>query len=137
MILEINDLVTVSELQEKFAAHYPYLKLELYKPSPITNGEVSVIDPVRSYKELGSFKKIWQPGSLEIMPWFTVQRLEDEFKSKFGLDVRIFKKVAGTWQLSSADCFCTIKQQSDSALQQAPLSRPVTKKKQVLEYDCL
>ena len=46
---------------------------------------------------IGEIKNNDNEGDLDIKSWYTVKQVEKDFKEKFGLNVKIFRKVNGHW----------------------------------------
>jgi hypothetical protein len=73
---------------------------------------------------------------LEILSWYTVARLEKEFREQFGLPIQVFRKEQGKWiQTSSTDNY-TLRQQSEIA-QQAPVPFSMKVRERRREYEYL
>ena len=54
-------------------------------------------------------------GNLEIKSWYTVQKVEEDFREKFGMNVQIFRKENGEWiQTCNTDKFSLHTQQEMS-----------------------
>lgn len=100
MILYINDNKTVADLQEKFSACFPNLKIQFYG-KPHYWHEVSA-DPdfIPPHKTLGAIRKNHEPGVLNIKSWYAAGKVERAFE-KFGLHVQVFRKTKYGWMQTS------------------------------------
>ena len=115
MIIHIHDNVLVSDLQERFSKCFPSLKIEFYtKPhsSAKPSNEKYRIDP---QNRVGNVRHNSNEGNLEIKSWYTVQKVEEDFREKFGMNVQIFRKENGEWiQTCNTDKFSLHTQQEMS-----------------------
>jgi hypothetical protein len=135
MLLHIDDTMLVSDVQEDFSDSYPFLKIEFYSEPHHYKQASSEIHRLHPSETIGAIRKIHNPGNLEILSWYTTGRIERDFKEKFGLNVQVFRKEAGTWmQTRSSDTY-TLAEQMERA-QKAALLAP-KKKQRVVEYENL
>ena len=115
MIIHIHDNLLISDLQERFSKCFPSLKIEFYtKPhSPkCRSNEEFLINPEN---RVGNIRVNQNEGNLEIKSWYTVSRVEKDFRDKFGLNVQIFRKENGEWiQTCKTDKFSLHTQQEMS-----------------------
>ena len=97
MMLHIDDHLTVSEVQDRFEECFPGLKIEFYStphhPGMTTDDKYLILPECR----IGDIRKIHNRGELVIMSWYPVERVEREFRKKFGLNVQIFRAVKDAW----------------------------------------
>ena len=110
MHLNINDSISLKEIQKVFSAFYPFLKIEFYNKRHNTyaaSHELNLIDPDIL---LGKLNVTHVAGTLNILPSSRVSEVEKEFQRRFGLSVQIFRKEKDIWeQTTDMDDF-TIKE---------------------------
>jgi len=110
MHIEINDNTTLREIQEVFAAFYPYLKIEFYSKRHKKyeeSDEASQIDPNIL---IGDIKATHISGVLEIRPLYKVADVEKEFQQRFGLSVQVLKKEKSKWEQTTGMDSFTLKE---------------------------
>ena len=98
MYLELNDNITLREIQETFSNYYPYLKIEFYskrheKYEP--SDENREIEPNILISDI---KAAHVSGVLQILPLFRVWEVEQEFQERFGLSIQILRKEKDHWE---------------------------------------
>lgn len=105
--MEINIIgtSTLSQIQEAFKAHYPYLKLAFFKTtegaSPIFNKSHLITDQTLTLQSLG---KASAHGSFSINGHLKVSTLEQHFMEQFGIPVQVFRKSGSAWlQTNTSD----------------------------------
>lgn len=95
MVIHLSSDKTVAEIQKEFNALFPFLKIGFFSKShkPFEgNFKKSILAPETKLKFLKK-EKI----KVKIEPGMTVNELEQLFKSKFGLNVQIFRKSGRSW----------------------------------------
>ena len=111
MVLQIHDNLLVSDLQQRFSKYFQYLKIEFYSnPHRSYEGseEKYIISPG---KRIGEIREIHLEGGLEIKSFYTVDRVERDFKEKFDLNVQVFRNENGGWiQTSKTDKYTLLQQ---------------------------
>lgn len=114
MIIEINDMKTVGDIQDKFNEFFPFLKIEFYgeahhwyEGSPQKNGF-----PYGT--SIGKIRKQHEHGELEIHSWYKTGDLEQAFRKKFGLNVQVFRLQGNTWIQTINTDKLTLKEQNES-----------------------
>jgi hypothetical protein len=113
MKIQVNQFMTIAELQRDFNAVYPCLKLvfftkahKAYKDSP---AKFLIQD---TNVALGSLENKPHSGVLyleEDMPTWQVERL---FEAEYGLHVQIFRKSGNTWLETSVSDDLTLEEQN-------------------------
>ena len=116
MYLQINDRMTVEEVQDRFNECFPFLRLEFYsKPHDAFEGS----DKKYQYNDkerIGSIRKKHTDGVLEIKSWDTTAKVEKGIKEMFGLNTQIFRYDAvGCWIQTTLSDELTLKQLSQFA----------------------
>ncbi len=97
MLINIDDSLSLSQIQEKFSQRYPYLKIEFFsQPHDIHRGsrKEHMINKDALIKDC---RKKHNHGNLEIHPYNSVAHLEKNFEDIFGLYVQVFRKSGMVW----------------------------------------
>lgn len=113
MIIDINDRVTIREIQKKFSSKYPYLEIQFFyhlpgKDNLLSKNELAPVD-----KTIGDIKKTHVSGLLEIRSSSTIADVESEMLMRFGLFVQILRKSNAHWILPDGADQLTLKEQND------------------------
>jgi hypothetical protein len=134
MIVHIHDNLSIADLQERFSKCFPSLKIEFYsKPHSIKKPpkENWLISPE---KRVANVRHNHNEGELEIKSWYTVRRIENDFREKFGLNAQIFRNENGEWiQTNKTDKFSLHAQQE--MVRHATSSIYPKHQEQLREYD--
>jgi hypothetical protein len=97
MKLSITKASKIRDLQEKFTAVYPFLKIEFYK-HPHEKNQLSVrkdrISPQKVISKIGRYSKADQ---IDIDGNRTVAELEHEFYEKFGIAMQVSRRTRNVW----------------------------------------
>lgn len=134
MLLHIHDNKLVADVQEDFSDSYPFLKIEFYEKPDFYKSTSPAIHRISPEERLGTVRNTHEAGHLEILSWYTTGRVERAFKEKFGLNVQVFRKEAGTWIQSGSTDSYTLAEQTARAQQAVVFPK---KKQQVTEYEYL
>lgn len=95
-IIITNDL-TIEQIQDKFNAHFPFLKIEFFKTSH-EEGEGSPKDNIiQGNHIIGDIRSNNSSGELSIHGNQKVSTLEEAFKEDYGLNVQVFRKSGKVW----------------------------------------
>lgn len=106
MHIEINDRITLREIQQTFADFYPYLQLNFYRKPHKAYDASDEKDLVNAGSTVGELKKTHVSGFIEIVPLQTVAEVEKEFLDRFGLSVQVLRKEKEKWvQTTGLDDF--------------------------------
>jgi hypothetical protein len=136
MLLHIDDTWTVSDVQGAFSRCFPGLRIVFSKKAPFYKEIAPNGTTIEGNQRIGAIRKTHGAGYLEILSWYTVARLEKEFREQFGLPIQVFRKEQGKWiQTSSTDNY-TLRQQSEIA-QQAPVPFSMKVRERRREYEYL
>lgn len=112
MFLQIDDSMTVEEVQDRFSECFPSLKLAFYskghKKFQASDNRYLLKEKMR----IGAIRKSHYNGVLEIKSWYTTARVEEDLKTFFGLQAQIFRwdEKVGWIQTTLSDNF-TLQQQ--------------------------
>ena len=110
MHIEINDSISLREIQEVFSDFYPYLKIEFYSKRHKkyeASSEASQIDP---NVLIGDIKATHVSGVLEILPFYKISEVEREFQQRFGLSAQILRKENRGWEQTTGMDDLTLKE---------------------------
>ena len=110
MMLDINGDKTIREVQQRFNAQYPFLKLEFYKvqdSSPAIAGRKR-LDHSARLKAAGLKKA----GRFAIKEEMTVGELENAFE-QFGLQVQVSRKSGILWLETTMTDRWTLRKQNE------------------------
>ena len=105
MEINVNSSSTLSQIQEAFKAHYPYLKLAFFK---ITEGGPQEFNKAHLLTDqsatLESLGNASAQGAISINGHLKVSTLEQHFMEQFGIPVQVFRKSGSAWlQTSTSD----------------------------------
>jgi hypothetical protein len=134
MILHIDDSQTVADLQDKFADCFPGLKIEFYKMWHHHKEAAQEGRRIDGSQLLGAVRKNHEPGNFEVMSWYTTERLQREFRDRFGLYVQVFRNENGQWKQITRTSNYTLIEQMDISLH-APVSAFPGYRKKHREYE--
>lgn len=97
MKLSITKVSKIKDLQEKFTAVYPFLKIEFYT-QPHEKNQLSVqkdkISPQKVISKIGRYSKADQ---VNIDGNRTVAEVEHEFYEKFGIAMQVSRRTRNVW----------------------------------------
>ena len=121
MFLQIDDTMTIGEVQDRFAECFPLLKIEFYAKAHKTFEASDGRDVYPSAARLSDIRKNHYAGVLEIKSWYTVAKVEKQLKDIFGLNAQIFRSSPdGKWVQTSLSDHLTLQEESELALRVAP-----------------
>lgn len=128
MHIEINDTTTFRDIQDVFAAHYPWLRLAFFRqehPPMSGSPEQEALAPG---DRVSDYKATHVSGLLNISPLEFVSQLEKELQQRFGLPAQVLYKEKNAWvQTTGTDTF-TLKELNE-------LSRNASDGYVVTDYD--
>ena len=117
MKLKIEDHQMISELQEKFHAHFPYLKLYFFKSAGPNNVGIPKSQLIIDDAPISKLRKSHSSGSIEIGGDTQVGDLEKTFAENFDLNVQVFFKSKDVWLETTTDDDLTLKALNEKAHQ--------------------
>ncbi len=100
----INSNKRLREIQQEFAAAFPYLRIQFYA-SPHSVGEGSSIkEQISDEHPLHEVQRKVGKGNFTIDANMTVGDFEKRFSEQFGISVQVFRKSGSMWmQTTSTD----------------------------------
>jgi hypothetical protein len=113
MELHISGEKTIREIQSEFHAIYPFLKLEFFRSSHKTGKPSPKSDVVSAGSAIGVLMNGNRAANIEVNASKTVALLEQEFHSKFGLNVQVFRKSQSLWIETSLTDHWTLGRQNE------------------------
>ncbi len=111
VVLQVRRNKTVNDIQSEFSAAYPFLKIDMYKPSgrgQFEGGRLKL-----GYSTLLGAAGILEEGELLIFDSMPVGQLEKAFLEKFGVLVQVSRKSGSVWLETTMTDRWTLKQQND------------------------
>ena len=124
MLIHIHDNLTLADLQERFTKCFPNLKIEFYS-EPHHYKELTAENFMyRSNEVIGTIKKDFNQGELEIKSWDKAFHVEKSFKNNFGLNVQIFRNANGKWLQTSETDNYTLSELNEMSQKSKPESAP-------------
>ncbi|MDF2438996.1 MAG: hypothetical protein K0Q95_3372 [Bacteroidota bacterium] len=113
MEITIHDSYTLKEIQEEFANHFPFLKLEFFEFGP---GEKKIFSKenliTATDKTIGETRHVHTAGHLRINGQQKVVTLENHFRDSFGMYVQVFRKSGNTWLQTTNTDHWTLSEQN-------------------------
>lgn len=112
MELHIDDNMKISEVQDQFTSHFPYLKIEFYR-SEHQEGEGSVDrEKLDTNLSIGEARSKHNEGDLSIHGNQKVSTLEGAFHDTYGLNVQVFRKSGTIWLQTTTTDEWTLSEQN-------------------------
>ncbi|HEX2848398.1 MAG TPA: hypothetical protein VHN59_17775 [Chitinophagaceae bacterium] len=101
----------IYELQQEFAAFYPYLRLDLFhhQYSDVAARPVKII----ARSSLLAAAGLKGEGTMDISDTMTIAELESAMKERFGLLVQVIRQSGTIWLETTMTDDWTLKQQND------------------------
>lgn len=97
MIIKISTHTTIKQIQDAFAARFPFLKIEFFIDAN-ADGIFTANEMIKDHdKTISEISKIALSNEVEIHGNHTINELEQLFKTNFGLIAQVFHKRNHTW----------------------------------------
>ena len=93
----ISKQITVKEIQEEFSALFNGLKIEFYHSGHTSKVGSTNQDKIDADTSLHQIKPDIVSGDIVLNAKSTVAQFEEEMKSRFGLNVQVFRKSNGLY----------------------------------------
>lgn len=111
MEIIINKNGKLSDIQEQFSNHYPFLKIEFYKQSHEEGEGSQNKNKLAANSTIGEVQTTIREGLLHVRGTMKVSELEQDFSEQFGLSAQVFRKSGDLWlQTISTDDWTLIQQ---------------------------
>jgi hypothetical protein len=92
----IDDNMNLLAVQKDFSEMFPYLRLEFFTQPHFENGiSPKKLVPVSTF--LKEFKKNQGAGKIAINPDMTINDLDKNIRSNYGLFVKVYRKSGKAW----------------------------------------
>ena len=119
MKIEINDSRRISEIQESFRKVFPYLTIGFF--IHYSRDAVRPTNGVSGMRKIGECRTIHASGEMTITPAMTIHELEEIFRTRYGLEARVFRQSGKAWLGTSVTNDWTLDEQNKEgeALSQA------------------
>src|SRR5690349_19385682 len=114
MEISITGNKTLRNIQSEFQSSFPFLKIEFYKE--FHTGNKTAPDNIKWHPDL-SIAEIRKSGKEDILlinDIMKVAELENEFASKFGITVQVFRKSGNLWIQTTKSDNWTLAQQNEA-----------------------
>lgn len=115
MLIQVEDTMTISQVQEKFHKRYPFLKLEFFSQPHSLHGGSRKEHMIPSETLLKDCRTLHKEGHLEIHPYNSVAHFENSFREFFGLHVQVFRKSGELWIETTVTDDWTLEKQNTEA----------------------
>lgn len=116
MEIQIHDSYTLSEIQETFSKHFPYLKLEFFNVDPVKGGKFSKENLItQTNKTLAEVRHLHRAGHLSINGHQKVSTLENHLANDFGINIQVFRKSGNSWLQTTSTDEWTLSEQNNMA----------------------
>lgn len=115
MFIQVEDSLTLAQVQDKFSTRYPYLKLEFFRQPHSLHGGSRKEHMIANDTLIRNCRTKHQAGSLEIHPTDTVAHVEQTFQDAFGLYVQVFRKSGTIWIETTVTDDWTLEKQNEEA----------------------
>lgn len=100
----ITDEKKLIEVQREFNQKFPYLKIEFYSGRHEPGQGSPVRERLDSQQTIGEVRTVHEEGDLRVDGRTTVNRFEQTFYERYGLNVQVFRKSGNLWiQTTSTD----------------------------------
>ena len=99
----------IKEIQNEFNTLFPFLQIEFF--SLLNRKSKETINKIPNLFTLGNAHKIKELVKIEILPCTIVKDFESDFKNKFGLHAKLYRKSGNLWQEITITGTWTMKQQ--------------------------
>lgn len=111
MVIHLSNDKTVAEIQKEFNTLFPFLKIGFFSKGHKSfegTAKKSILD---SETKLKLVKK--EKTKVQISATMTVNELEQLFKTKFGLNVQVFRKSGKSWLETTVTDGWTLSKQNE------------------------
>lgn len=123
MKLLIQDRETTGEVKKNFAANFPFLRIDFFRPIA---GDVpySALRIQDDNVTIGSIRNIHHEGSIIIHADDITGEVEKKFEKEFGLHVQIFRRSGKQWILTTKTDGLSLRKQNEIGEEMSTLVAP-------------
>ncbi len=125
MNLIIDHHQKISQVQENFQRHFPFLKIEFYSKAHDTNEPSDKYHQLHRDVVIGEAQLHPKDGVIHITPEIKVAELEKTFHDIFELNIQVFRLSGKVWLQTTSTDYKTLAEQNKMAME---MSKPVTDK---------
>jgi hypothetical protein len=93
----ISDRKNIHQIQDEFNELFPGLRIKFYTKYHDHYDYSSMADLYNNDAKIGDIRKVNNEEDLALNPKSTVGQIEKVFRSKYGLNVQIFRRSKDTW----------------------------------------
>ena len=111
MKININGRMTIGELQEKFSALFPNLRLAFFRPK-WNPSFLFLINEIRAAEQFEDYEKEIQTSDFNITPFDHIAEVKQKFYDRYNLEVCVMWQYDGTWRMTDPVLDYTLKQQN-------------------------
>jgi hypothetical protein len=122
MTVEINNTKTIREIQEAFTARFPFLKLEFFR-TPHERDAPTFETPCDPELTLGEVRERNIHGVMTFAASTGTGALEQDFRTRFDLNVQVYRLQAGQWIQTAGTDMLTLGEQNAIAQETAAAGR--------------
>jgi len=129
MEITIHDSYKLSEIQEDFRKHFPFLKIEFFSFEPgakkIYSKKHLIKDTLQSLRDI---RHIHFAGPISINGHQKVKTLETNFREQYGIEIQVFRKSGDTWLQTSVTDDWTLTEQNKKGEEHdhSSIEKPIT-----------
>ena len=111
MKVDINNRRRIADIQESFRKLFPYLTIGFF--THYKNLENATLgNGVSGLRTLGQCRTIHSSGEMTVTPVMTVREVEEIFRTRYGLHVKVFRQSGKAWLETSRTNDWTLEEQN-------------------------
>lgn len=114
MNIIIDDTTLLSEIQQAFSKHFPYLKLEFFGYESAGHSVFTRRNLITDTNQsIDDIRHVHRSGHVSIDGHLKVSTLEKNFRDVYGINVQVFRKSGKTWLETTATDDWTLAKQNE------------------------
>ncbi|MDI3322579.1 hypothetical protein [Pinibacter soli] len=98
MVIQINDNLSLIDLQLEFSRKFPFLKIEFFKRQDLDDKSTKNYIVETESKCVCDVRQSHEEGVLRVNSGMTVEQFESSLIRKFNLPVKVFRKMGRMWR---------------------------------------
>ncbi len=115
--MKLNRITTLQQIQKEFQSQFPGLKLDFYKQPHYSNQGSPKEDLILDQQQnLGSISPSLVEDEIEFSSDLTVSELENQFETRFSLNVQVSRLSNDLWLQTTATDDWTLAEQNRKGL---------------------